>query len=142
MWTCSGMPGALVVPFVLGLYFNVAEIQVLLRQALIRALCATGGGLASPEPSVGAAKVLLRQALTRALRAYSSFLTLLDAEKNRRYRLRYCSTYSLLRSSCSRGHERPQHLLSPTQLLLPYSSTSLQLPLALMTLMTTMTRAN
>ena len=47
-------PGALAVPFVLGRDFNVAEIQVLLRQAL-----------------------------TRALRAYPLFLALLDAEKNR-----------------------------------------------------------
>ena len=48
-------PRALVVPFVLGRDFDVAEIQGLLRQAL-----------------------------TRALRAYPSFLALLDAEKNRR----------------------------------------------------------
>ena len=62
------MPGVLVVPFVLGRDFDVAEIQVLLRQSLTRALCATGGGLASPAPFVGAAKVLLRQTLTRFAR--------------------------------------------------------------------------
>ena len=79
-------PGALVVPFVFGRDFNVAEIQILLRQALTRALCATGGGLATPNPFVGATEVLLRQALTRALcacrhgrarRACGSFLPIL-----------------------------------------------------------------
>ena len=74
-------PGALVVPFVLGRDFDVAEIHVLLREALTRALCATGGSLASPAPFVGAPKVLLRQTLTRASRAYPSFLALLGAEK-------------------------------------------------------------
>ena len=64
------MLGVLVVPFVLGRDFDVAEIHVLLRQALTRALCATGGGLASLDPFVGAAKVLLRQTLTRASHAY------------------------------------------------------------------------
>ena len=46
-------PDALVVPFVPGRDFYVADIQVLLRQALTRASCATDGGLATP------AKVLL-----------------------------------------------------------------------------------
>ena len=76
--------GVLVVPFVLGRVFNVAEIQVLLRQALTHAMRALGGGLASPDPFLGAAQVLLRQALILALRTYPSFLALPDAEKNRR----------------------------------------------------------
>ena len=44
-------PGALVVSFVLGHVFYVAEIQVLLRQALTRALCASGGAWQPPRPS-------------------------------------------------------------------------------------------
>ena len=46
-------PSALVVSFVPGRDCYVADIQVLLRQALTRASCATDGGLATP------AKVLL-----------------------------------------------------------------------------------
>ena len=44
-------PGALAVTFELGRDFYVAEIQDLLRQALTRALCATGQGLGNLRPS-------------------------------------------------------------------------------------------
>ena len=53
-------PGTLVASFVLDRDFYVAEIQVLLRRALTRVLCDTGGGLAFSDHFVGAAKVLRR----------------------------------------------------------------------------------
>ena len=43
-------PGPLVAHFVLGRELNVAEFEVLLRQALTRALCAAGGVLAWCRP--------------------------------------------------------------------------------------------
>ena len=71
-------PGVLEFPFVLGRGFDVAEIEVLVWQALTRASC-----------------------------AYPSLPALHDAEsKNRRDRVRYCITSSHIRSSCSRDHVR------------------------------------
>ena len=72
------VPRVLEFPFVLGRGFDVAEIEVLVWQAITRASC-----------------------------AYPSLPTLYDAEsKNRRDRVRYCITSSHIRSSCHRYHVR------------------------------------
>ena len=52
-------------------------------------------------------EVLVWQAITRASYTYPSLPALYDAEsKNRRDRVRYCITSSHIRSSCFRGHVR------------------------------------
>ena len=132
-------PAALVVSFVLGRDFHVAEIQALLWQALTRALCAKGEGLATPDPVVAATQALLRQALTRALHAYPSLLALYDAEQSRPDRVRYGSTAV---TNAAPAPVRLQHQLSLVRHLLSWSSTSLRLLLALTAPVTTMTRTN
>ena len=134
-------PTALVVSFVLGRDFCVADIQALLWQALTRALCAKGGSLTTPDPVVGATQVLLRQALTRALRAY--LRCSLSMTRRKTVQIEYVTAaqqaHTQLPLLC---HERLQHQVSLVRHLLPWWSTSLRLLLALTTPMTTMTRTN